>query len=61
MEKTFSGLVIGVILGYLMRGELEIKKQQSIPPVIIRYYKDPRPLQFKPADPIENNITFDDE
>ena len=54
-----SGLVIGLILGYLLGGEM--KKQQSIPPVIIRYYKDPRPPQFKPADPIiENNITFED-
>ena len=60
MEKTFSGLVIGLILGYLLGGEFEIKRQQSIPPVIIRYYKDPRPLQFKPVDHIENNITFDD-
>ncbi len=60
MEKTFSGLVIGLILGYLMRGEFEIKRQQSIPPVIIRYYKDPSPPQSKPVDPIENNITFDD-
>jgi len=58
MEKTFSGLVIGLILGYLLGGE--IKKQRSIPPVIIRYYKDPRPPQFKPVDYIENNITFDD-
>ena len=59
MEKTMSGLVIGLILGYLLGGEM--KKQQSIPPVIIRYYKDPRPPQFKPADPIiENNITFED-
>ena len=61
MENTFSGLVMGLILGYLMRGEFEIKRQQSIPPVIIRYYKDPRPPQLKPVEHIENNITFDDE
>lgn len=59
MEKTFSGLVIGLILGYLLGGEM--RKQQSIPPVIIRYYKDPRPSQPKPVDSIQNNITFDDE
>lgn len=58
MEKTMSGLVMGLILGYLLGGE--IKKQKSIPPVQILYYKDPRPPQSKPADHIENNITFDE-
>ena len=61
MEKTLSGLIIGLILGYLMRGEFDIKRQQNISPVVIRYYKDPRPPQPKLVDSIQNNITFDDE
>ena len=60
MEKRISGLVVGLILGYLLGDE--IKKPRSNPPVIVHYYTDPRPSQAKQAKPIiENNITFDDE